>query len=423
MTTVRTTGRWRGIAVVALFAVAVGVLADRPAVLLAGVVGAGFAAYPHLTGPPTVDLALERAVSDSRPGRGEAVTVTTRLTNTGSSTLTDVRVLDGVPAVLSVTDGSPRHAAVLRPGGTTEFTYAVDAGGGRHQFDTATVVVRSLSGAHEVETTVAAETELAVAADGTDAPLRRQTDRHTGRLPTDRGGSGVEFHAVREYRSGDPLSRVDAKRWARTGERTTVEFREERRASVLLLVDGREPAHRSRAAGEPSAVAHCLAAVEQFVAALSDTRDAVGLAAVGPALCWEAPGTGPDHRRRLRTQLASHPSLSARPPAPDAGGELATQLETLRERLDGGTQLLVCSPLLDDDVAAAIRELAAAGHRTTVVSPDVTGDGTLGRRTAGLARSLRLTDLREAGVRVVDWDPEEPLGAVLLADAERGVGA
>ena len=72
---VRTTGRWRGIVAVALFFVAVGVIADRPATLLVGVVGAAFAVYPRLSGPPAVDLELERRLDDSRPAHGEPVTV------------------------------------------------------------------------------------------------------------------------------------------------------------------------------------------------------------------------------------------------------------------------------------------------------------------------------------------------------------
>jgi len=62
---VRTTGRWRGIVAVALFFVAVGVIADRPATLLVGVVGAAFAVYPRLSGPPAVDLELERRLEQA----------------------------------------------------------------------------------------------------------------------------------------------------------------------------------------------------------------------------------------------------------------------------------------------------------------------------------------------------------------------
>jgi uncharacterized repeat protein (TIGR01451 family) len=423
---VRTTGRWRGIVAVALFFVAVGVLTDRPETLLVGVVGAGLAAYPRLSGPPTVDLELERRLADSRPDGGEPVTVTVEITNTGDRTLADCRVVDGVPAMLSVAEGSPRHAAVLRPGETTAFSYAVETEPGRHQFDPATVIARDVTGAHEVETAVAAGTEIQCADAVPELPVRAEPDGHAGRLVTDDGGSGIEFHSVREYRPGDPMGRIDSKRWARTGELTTVEFREERPTSVCLLVDARAPAYRATAEARPNAVAHCLAGVEQLVSALSETRDAVGLAAFGRELCFRAPGVGTDHETALWRLLATHPAFDATPPAHVRAGErreaerdIDRQATLLRKRLGSDTQVVVLSPLVDERIVEAIRTLAAAGHTTTVISPDVTADASLGQRLARRERSARLRTLRRADVPVVDWDPKTPLGTVLLAEQRR----
>jgi uncharacterized protein (DUF58 family) len=425
--TVRATGRWRGIVAVALFFVAVGVLTDRPATLLVGVVGAAMAAYPRLSRAPTVELELERRLGDRRPARGEPVTVTARVTNVGDRTLADCRIVDGVPAMLSVAEGSPRHAAVLRPGETTEFSYAVGTEPGRHQFDPATVIARDITGAHEVETTVAAGTEIQCADAVPELPVRAQPDGHAGRLVTDEGGSGIEFHSVREYRPGDPMGRIDSKRWARTGELTTVEFREERPTSVCLLVDARAPAYRAEADDRPNAVAHCLAGVEQLISALSETRDAVGLAAFGRELCFRAPGVGSDHETVLWQLLATHPAFDATPPghvragggtdSEDAG--LDQQATLLRKQLGSDTQVVVLSPLSDERIVETVRTLAAAGHTTTVISPDVTADGSPGQRLARRERAERVRALRGADVPVVDWDPATPLGTVLLDEGRR----
>ncbi|WP_328762990.1 DUF58 domain-containing protein [Haloarcula salinisoli] len=427
--TVRTTGRWRGIVAVALFFVAVGVLTDRPATLLVGVVGAGMAVYPRLSRPPTVELELERRLGDRRPASGDPVTVTTSVTNTGDRTLADCRVVDGVPAMLSVASGSPRHAAVVRPGETTEFSYAVETEPGRHQFDPATVIARDITGAHEVETSVAAGTEIQVGDAVPELPVREQPDGYAGRLVTDEGGSGIEFHSVREYRPGDPVGRIDSKRWARTGELTTVEFREELPTSVCLLVDARAPAYRAEADGRPNAVAHCLAGVEQLVSALSETRDAVGLAAFGRELCFRAPGVGADHETALWQLLGTHPAFDATPPGhvragggvdgEETDGDLDRQATLLRKQLGTDTQVVVLSPLSDEGIVETIRTLSAAGHTTTVISPDVTADGSLGRRLAGRERRMRLRTLRGADVPVVDWDPATPLGTVLLDEGRR----
>ncbi|WP_324664204.1 DUF58 domain-containing protein [Haloarcula sediminis] len=424
--TLRTTGRWRGLVAVALFFVAVGVLTERPATLLVGVVGAGLATYPKLSRPPTVELDLDRRLGEARPARGEPVTVTTSVTNTGGRTLADCRIVDGVPATLSVAEGSPRHAAVLRPGETTEFSYAVESGAGRHQFDPATVIARDVTGTHEVETTVADSTEIQVEDAVPELPVRPAPDGHAGRLVTDEGGSGIEFHSVREYRPGDPMSRIDSKRWARTGELTTVEFREERPTSVCLLVDARTAAYRAAAEDRPNAVAHCLAGVEQLISALSDTRDAVGLAAFGRELCFRAPGVGTDHETALWRLLAAHPAFDATPPGTvrtqgvtDGDDDLDRQATLLRKQLGTDTQVVVLSPLADERIVETVRTLAAAGHTTTVISPDVTAEGSLGQRLARRERTLRLRALRGADIPVIDWDPTTPLGTVLLAEQRR----
>jgi uncharacterized repeat protein (TIGR01451 family) len=431
--TVRRTRRWRGIVAVALFVGGVGVVAARPLVLLLGVVGAAFAAYPHLTTTPEVHLDIERRFSEDSPDDGDEVTVTVRLQNTGDSTLTDLRVVDGVPPMLSVTDGSPRHAAVLRPGRTTAFDYTVVAERGRHRFEPATVIARDVAGTREVETTVDTETELACTESVPEVPLRRQTERHSGRIITDEGGSGIEFHQTREYRHGDPMSRIDWKRHAKTGELTTIEFREERTASVVLLVDASADAYRARRADEQNAVAHSLAGAEQMLSALSNTRNFVGVAGVGRAFVWLAPGTGPEHGDAAKTLLATSPTFSTIPPSADAGTpdtenessedsewDLPSQHAELQRRLGSNAQVVLLSPLTTPDVVTMALGLEANGTRVTVVSPNVTTDATLGGRLAATERDNRIRALRESRIPVVDWDPDsEQLGTELLRAQEQ----
>lgn len=411
----RRTGRWRGIVAVALFAGAVGVLAARPFLLLATVPAAAFAAYPRLTGRPKPTLRVERAVDDDTPDRGDDVEVTVRVTNTGRWPLADVRLVDGVPPMLAVREGSPRHAAFLWPGRSTEFSYTVGAEYGRHQFDPLTTYLRDVSGGTELEATV--DSDPATALTCTDAvpeiPLRKQARQSTGRLVTDDGGAGIEFHRTREYQKGDPMSRIDWKRYAKTGKLTTVEFREERAATIVLLIDARQSAYRASAEGEPHGLAYSLAGAEQLLTALGETRDYVGLAAIGREFCWLAAGVGIEHELTARELLATHPALSTVPPEedPDDPGEQATEL---RKRLSGDAQVILLSPLGDEYVTSLALTLEANGHPVTVVSPNVTSDATVGGRLARVDRENRLSSLRQAEIPVVDWTPDQPLGASIV---------
>lgn len=420
MTTVRRTRRWRGVVAVALFAGAVGLLFKRPAVLLLSVVGIAYAAYPQIPTAPAVSLDLDRRLDTDGPSEGEDVTVRVTVRNAGPTTLYDLRIVDGVPPMLSVSDGTPRHAAVLRPGDSTTFTYELTATQGTHRFEPATVVARDVSGGTEVETQVATETTIECVADVPEVPLRQQTREQVGRIVTSDGGSGVEFHRTREYQRGDDMNRIDWRRFARTGELTTTEFREERAAAVVLCLDVRESAYRSPGEGEPHAVAHERAAAEQLLAALSETTDSVGLATFGGSeTCWLPPGTGRDHLVRARQLLATHRALSLYPPDGSADVDPDEEVTDLRRRLGVNTQVVLLSPLLDAVAVSAAMSLEAGGHATTVVSPDVTTDATAGGGLARAERGIRLNTLRESGVRAVDWEPTEPLGAALVHARER----
>ncbi|WP_433633869.1 DUF58 domain-containing protein [Halomicrococcus sp. NG-SE-24] len=414
------TNRWQGVSAVALLAGGVGVVAGSPVVLLVGVVGVAFAAYARSGSPPSTDVALSRSVSDLAPAPGDEIRVEVTVENAGDRTLPDLRVVDGVPEALRVVDGSPRLGTALRPGKQAMFAYTVEAVRGEHAFDPATVIARDFSGAREREfevkndTTVACTPELSATAE--DVPLREQTTRHTGRVTTSEGGAGVEFYATREYRRGDPVSRIDWNRRAKTGELTTVDFRQEGVATVVLLVDAREQAYLAADPESPSAVEFAVRAAGKTFAALLDGGDRVGLAALSPENLWLAPGAGDHHRAEARELLARSETLSRTPPEEPFYSTIT--MRWLRRRLPTNAQVVFFSPLCDAYAPEVARRLAAAGHAVTVVSPDPTTDDSPGTRLAAAERTRHLRSLRAGGVRAVDWDTDEDLG-VVLAHADR----
>lgn len=412
------TRRWRGMTALALFAGGAGILTNRPLVLLTAAVWVGYAAYPRLTGEPSVELSVERTLSNTSPTHGDIVEVETKIRNEGGM-LADVRFVDGVPPTLSVAEGTPKHATSLRPGGTATFSYKIVAKRGRHSFVPSTAVARNISGSVEVDTTAFGETVVECAADIDDVELRKQASQYTGRVLTDEGGSGVEFHGTREYQPGDSISRIDWKRRARSGELITLEFREERSAKVLLVIDARREAYVASADDEPSAVTYSVFAADQLFESLMASRDSVGLAVVGREDVWLPPSTGDEHRTRAREILTKHPSLVPSPPRRETDEE---QFKRLRKRLDSSTQVILLSPLADERMVEKARRIDARGNAVSVVSPDVTADGSPGRKLAKVERDRRLSELRQSDIPVVDWDVEVPLAKVLAHTREQWSG-
>lgn len=416
--TVRRTYRWRGVTAITFLAVAAGVLTNQPAALLVGVVGVAYAAYARQSDPPEPDLAVERTISDTTPALGDEVTVTVTVKNNGGF-LPDLRLVDGVPDALEVEERSPRFATALRAGKSASFSYTLTAERGRHAFDPLTVLIRDGSSALERERTQSIDTPIECTprlADIGSFPLRASTVRRVGTVPTNEAGSGVEFHAVRDYRPGDPLSRVDWRRLARTGELSTVEFRREHAATVVAVVDTREPCH-TRCPDDQPVIDYAVQAAGGVVAARLDEGDRAGIAAFGPHWEWTAPSIGRDHRERVRRSLALDTGYAPHPP--DRRFLSGLVFRRLRKHLPANAQVVWCSPLLDDDVVDFLRHLEARGHAVTVVSPDPTRRETPGQRLASIERTLRIRDLRRAGIRVVDWDVADSL-PVTLAGARRG---
>lgn len=434
--------RYRGGLAGTLLLTALGLLYAEPRLFAAAVVPLGYVAWGALSSlsgaaPPTI----ERAFDPVSPPPSATVTVTLTVRNEGESALADLRVIDGVPDELAVVSGSPRAALALRPGETATLSYEVVAKPGEYEFDDPAVRVRTASATDCATLTVEAdgETTLSCSRSVADPPFARASPRRVGTHPTDSGGDGVEFHSTREYRPGDPLSRIDWRRFAKTGELTTVEFREERSARTVVVVDARPVARTTPSAGYPNGVDLCAYAGERLHDALTGAGVATSVTAVGLAdsdlrggvpadeLPWaDSDGTGSARLvfeavasaadRDSRTDVPAGGTTMADPATADGGVHDDSTVRYLLARLPADAQVVLVSPVFDDWPESLARSLSARGHDLAVLSPDATGGSTAdspGQRMAATRRAVRLQDLRTNGATVVDWDVDDPLGLAL----------
>ncbi|QLH79221.1 DUF58 domain-containing protein [Halosimplex rubrum] len=419
------TGRWAGIHGLALAATAVAILLGRPVAILVGLAGVGFAAYSRAAEAPAPELAVERHVSDTDPAPGETVRVTLTVENESGATLPDLRFADDVPAGLEVVDGAARHTTALRPGKRASIAYEFEAVRGRHEFDSLTVVTRDVSGASRRVGRRATDRSTVVcrpAYEDRSVPLGDLATRLTGSQPVSATGEGQAFHSLREYRTGDPLGSVDWNRFAKDGELATRRFDQPRTVKVVLLVDARAAAYVTAGDGRP-AVDACVHAAGALVGGLAEADCHVGLAALSPRDCWLPPASGRTHRERLLDALSTDDAFGWRPPAEggsDTGGD---GFGRLLVQLSGDTQVVVCSPFVDDRPVEVARALDARGHDVTVASPDVTAEDSPYRRLAATERRTRLDACRRSGIPVVEWTGGVDRGSARSVDAGGGADA
>ena len=428
-TVIHRMSQWQGASVIGLVIATLGILLQQPGLLLTSVVGIGLAVYTRVATPPNVSLEIERNVTVSNPSIGDEIEVGVTIRNVGDSTCPDCTVIDGVPERLTVVDGSPRHGVALRPGNATSFSYTLAAERGEHTFIPAYVIARDYSGSAERLTRVSADSKTTIECDPDLRPLadsvaRPYAKRFGGRTTTDQTGSGLEFHTIREYQTGDPLNRVDWKRLAKTDELSSIQFRTERSPTVVLIIDARPEAFVAPTPEERSAVEHSIDTAGRIFRTLLDDNISVGIGALSPddPQCWLSPSTGSAHLERGRQLLASHPafavptnSKNAHSANQDGAAEEYQPEKWLYRLFPPDAQLVMLTPLCDDEISKWIRQINVTDHRTTVISPDPSGFDTPGDQLAHLERAMRIMNLRSTGLPVLDWDSStsEPLSIVM----------
>ncbi|EMA61925.1 DUF58 domain-containing protein [Halorubrum lipolyticum] len=404
---VETSRRTEGIAVVGLFAVAVGAATGTGATLLLAVPLVGFALYDRLTTLNPPELACERALETERPLPGRKVTVTLTVSNEGERNVPDLRVVDGVPGPLAVVDGSPRAGLSLAPGESASFEYAVRTRRGSFEFEPATLIARNLSGSRRARRTDAVETTIDCRVHPETYALDDRASLVSGMLDTTRGGAGVEFHSTREYHSTDPANRIDWRRLARSGDLTTVTYRESRAATVQLVVDRGPGTDVSYAADGLTHAEYATYAAEMVAEMLLGSHHRVGLTTLGDTRNAIRPSTGDEHRLSLRRLFEGLDGAGADRPDPTATAD------ELADMPPNHTQFTLISPVADDEFVELATRLRAHGKSVVVLSPRQPRAETDGQRILLADRALRLDDLRRNGVTVFDWDTAEPLRIAL----------
>jgi uncharacterized repeat protein (TIGR01451 family) len=425
--------RWQAASIGALALVAVGFLYAEPVVVAGAAIPVAFAAYDSLStvsGDATLAAHRELGATGARPGERIEVTLTVR--NTGSAAAPDVRVIDGVPDELAVVSGSPRLATALRAGDTAELSYEVVAKRGSYTFDPPVVRGRSFSGGVHATVTVepSGDTELEGLRAIDAPPVDSAAILQAGTQTTDRGGPGVEFHRTREYQHGDPLNRLNWRQYAKTGELSTVEFREEHATRTTLVADARPPARVAPEPGHPTGTELSAYVNARLDSALTNADvntivTAVGLpdsadVRLGPqGLPWaddESATTAEavfDAADRTALHGPKRATRGSTPPSDDVFAGDPDAAEALRSRLPPRATVVVTTPLVDNWPLQFAGALRAHGYPVTVVSPDVTARSGAGRTVLALHRDLRIRALERAGFPVVDWQLDTDLDTAL----------
>ncbi len=364
-----------------------------------------------LRGPEKVVLEAERTLSQERTNPGVPVIVTLRVTNHGP-TLEQLILSDPLPAFLDVVEGSPSRMMTLRHGETLTWHYTVQGRRGYHAFRALSAIASDRLGVFTRRLSIPTSGQLLILPPVPrlrNLVIRPRVTRvYAGAIPAQQGGPGVEFFGVRDYQPGDPPRWINWRASAHH-ERTLFsnEYQQERVADVGIVLDARRRVNEFR--GGRSLFEHSVLATASLADAFLDQGNRVGLMVYGQFINWLAPDYGKLQRERLLQALAR---------AQPGESQAFSGLVVPPRLFPAMSQIVLVSPLLDDDVSVLLR-LCAGGYSLIVVSPNpvqyeknllpASPAATLAARILHVQREVTLQRLRHAGVRVVDWDVECPL--------------
>jgi uncharacterized repeat protein (TIGR01451 family) len=365
--------------------------------------------------PEGSDLDISRSLSAERIDPHDRVTVTITIHNRGMD-LTEVLIEDVLPRGLILHSGSSRHLFTLPQGSTTVFEYVVSGPRGSYPFESVRVEVGDSLGLTRHIENVSMLGQLFIV----PSVLRlkhiairpRRTRVYAGDIPARVGGSGTEFHGVRDYQPGDSSRTINWRISARHGAMYSNEFQQERVADVGIVLDGRKRSNLF--AGDRSIFDHSVMAVAALADVFLTQGNRVGLVVHSAYLDSTFPGYGKVQRERiLQALMRAH-----------IGDSVAfVGLQRLSPRVfPVESQIvlvspLIANPLLADDFDMLV-QWRARGYQVLVISPDPVSfelsvlpsvpEATLAARVVHLERGLLVHRLQRAGIHVIEWDVTKP---------------
>jgi uncharacterized protein (DUF58 family) len=291
---------------------------------------------------------------------------------------------------------------------------------GRRQIGTLDVVLRDrwrLTEGHATMTLPKLDCYPAPGQQRTTVVLRRLPNR-LGEHPARVSGEGIEFFGVREYVPGDRQRSINWPASTRRGRLQVNTFAAERAQDVVLLADATSDV------GEPgrSALDLALRGAAAAARAYLDARDRVGVITYqwGGA-SWLVPGLGRRQVYRIIDSML----------ASDAGWSRGASFRRLpRAALPPGALVVVFSPLLDQRLVEALRDMRERGFTMLVVDVLNAEPPARQRSVDRMARRIWRMEqeairfsLRELGVPVVHWDGVESLDLPLAGYTRRPMAA
>jgi uncharacterized protein (DUF58 family) len=319
-----------------------------------------------------------------------------------------------VQDAMKITEGDLNQWVELQSGESAELKYTFTAARGNFSWKSIRVVASDPLGLVETELSLPAEAMVQIRPQIKKfkaIPFRPHSTLHSaGSIPARLGGRGTDFFGVREYHPGDSLRWLDWRLTARHPRKFfTKEFEQEEIAEIGLILDARTSTDLQ--IGEEHLFESSVGATASLAEMFLHQGHRVSLYVFGETMLKAFPGYGKQQLHRILGCLSKAKFGTE--------NRVSANLDFIPIRMFPSRALIVIiSPLISAD-RSLFQRLRAYGYQALLISPDpidfispALPQGTANRlaiRATRLERHLRLNEIAQWNIPVIDWQVSQPL--------------
>ncbi len=364
--------------------------------------------------PEMVDLTLSRRIIPNETFGDEPILVESRVRNLTSRPLANIEIQEQLSHTVLPDKGTNRISTSLRPEEEASLTFGFPSPGrGLYPIGPLIVRARDPYGFYLSEKRLGAET-LAVMPRPERMRAAQLRPRHVGpwpgTIPSKTLGVGTEFYSMREYLPGDDPKRINWKASARHRELVVNELEAEKVTDIMIVLDTDVTFFET---ADAELFERSVRGAASTASLFLHHGNRVGLVLQGGERGSVPAAFGKRHERRILYLLAS-----AKPGRAVVSTSYIVSL-LARRMLPSRSQIIIISPLLDQEITGGVRELAAAGYNLLVISPTPSPPSKFETETQEIAYKIIMLERAntilavEKVATVVNWSARIPLSSLL----------
>ena len=368
-----------------------------------------------------VNVEIKRELTNEKIFEKDTAEITLKIKNLGE-TINFLEIYDELPKKVKVTKGSNLTVLNLKKNEEIELKYQIYCPiRGRFSLGPCCVRVKDFFDLFYDDTKIDNISDLTVIPkieEIRNIPVKSKSNMFPGMMNVKNSGIGTEFYGIRNYTTGDTFKNINWKSFARSKNLMVNEFELESTTDVILIIDARDTQMTGTIKNNP--LEHGVKAAVSIASHFLKKRDRVGLIAYGSSdggLTWVYPESGKNQLYKIIEEIVSL----------QANGEFkfnGVVERSITHMLPKKSMIFFISSLDDDStIPKAINQLIAFGYNICVLSLSSIkienslliedNNCMLAHRILSFERENFLTELRNTGATVVEWDLETPLAVTL----------